>query len=204
MNKLFLTLTITTGTALTLKLTGIVSSPFTSIMSLTSQPAIAQTTMDLNIFRNTSLSKHNSYRATHRSPSLTTSSSANTTSQNWAQYLATNGLFQHSTATQRKNAGENLYVFYTTGSIDAVTLANNAVKSWYDEVSKYNYNNPGFSTDTGHFTQVVWKSSTQLGCSVARGTKTMNGTKFNAFYVVCHYLPAGNVQGQFPANVLKP
>ncbi|MFM7408088.1 MAG: CAP family protein [Cuspidothrix sp.] len=204
MNKLFSTLTIITGTALTLTLTGIVPRPFASIMSLSNQPAIAQTTIDLNTFRNTSLSRHNGYRATHRSPALTTSSSANTTAQSWAQYLATNGLFQHSSSTQRNNAGENLYVFYTTGSIDAATLANNAVKTWYDEVSKYNYSKPGFSAATGHFTQIVWKSSTQLGCGAARGTKTMNGTKFNAFYVVCHYAPAGNVQGQFPTNVLKP
>ncbi|MFM6158532.1 MAG: CAP family protein, partial [Sphaerospermopsis kisseleviana] len=169
MNKLFSTLTIITGTALTLTLTGIVPRPFASIMSLSNQPAIAQTTIDLNTFRNTSLSRHNGYRATHRSPALTTSSSANTTAQSWAQYLATNGLFQHSSSTQRNNAGENLYVFYTTGSIDAATLANNAVKTWYDEVSKYNYSKPGFSAATGHFTQIVWKSSTQLGCGAARG-----------------------------------
>jgi uncharacterized protein YkwD len=204
MNKLFLNLTITTGTALTLTLTGIAPSQFASVAPLSNKPAIAQTTIDLNTFRNTSLSKHNGYRATHRSPNLTSSSSANNTAQSWAQYLATNGLFQHSTASQRNNGGENLYVFYTTGSIDATNLASKAVTSWYNEVSKYDYNNPGFSSATGHFTQVVWKSTTQLGCGAARGTKTMNGTKYNAFYVVCHYLPAGNVTGQFPANVLKP
>jgi hypothetical protein len=98
-----------------------------------------------------------------------------------------------------------LYVYYTTASsVDSTNLGNMAVKSWYDEVSKYDYNNPGFSSATGHFTQVVWKSSTQLGCGAARGVKTLNGTNYNAFYVVCHYSPAGNVQGQFPANVLKP
>ncbi|MFM6182997.1 MAG: CAP family protein [Dolichospermum sp.] len=204
MNKLFSTLTITTGTALALTLTAIAPSQLPSITPVSDKPAIAQTTIDLTTFRNTSLSKHNSYRATHRSPALTTSSSANNSAQTWAQYLADNGLFQHSTANQRNNAGENLYVFYTTSSIDAINLANKAVTSWYDEVSKYDYSKPGFSSATGHFTQVVWKSTTQLGCGVARGTKTMSGTKFNAFYVVCHYLPAGNVTGQFPANVLKP
>jgi uncharacterized protein YkwD len=136
---------------------------------------------------------------------MTISNSANNTAQTWAQYLAANGLLQHSAANQRNNAGENLYVYYTTApSISSDSLANTAVQSWYYEVKAYNYNSPGFSSATGHFTQVVWKSSTQLGCGAARGTKTMNGTKFNAFYVVCHYIPAGNVQGQFPANVLKP
>jgi hypothetical protein len=42
---------------------------------------LAQTTTELNAFRSNSLSKHNSYRATHRSPSMTTRSSANSTWQ---------------------------------------------------------------------------------------------------------------------------
>ena len=50
---------------------------------------------------------------------------------------------------------------------------------------------------TGHFTQVVWKSTTQLGCGLAvnRGNK---------IYGVCNYSPAGNVvnAGFFKANVL--
>ncbi len=205
MNKLFSYFALTTGTALTLGLTGIIPSQVANLMPIGSNFALAQTNIDLNVFRSNALSKHNSYRATHRSPSMTISSSANNTAQSWAQYLASSGSFQHSSASQRNNAGENLYVYYTTApSISSDSLANTAVKSWYDEVKAYNYNSPGFSSATGHFTQVVWKSSTQLGCGAARGTKTMNGTKFNAFYVVCHYIPAGNVQGQFPANVLKP
>jgi len=205
MNKLFPYFALTTGTALTLGLTGIIPSQVANLMPIGSNPALAQTNIDLNVFRSNALSKHNGYRAIHRSPSMTISSSANNTAQTWAQYLASSGSFQHSSASQRRNAGENLYVYYTTApSISSDSLANTAVKSWYDEVKLYNYNSPGFSAATGHFTQVVWKGSTQLGCGAARGTKIMNGTKFNAFYVVCHYAPAGNVQGQFPANVLKP
>ncbi|MBD2292446.1 secretion protein [Anabaena sphaerica FACHB-251] len=208
MSKLFATLTLTTGTALTLILMGIAPSQFAGIIpleSISSNPALAQTGINLTSLRSASLSKHNGYRSIHRSPALTTSNSLDNTAQTWAQYLATNGVFEHSTPSQRNNAGENLYVSYTTASsVDSTTLSNTAVKKWYDEVSAYNYSNPGFSSQTGHFTQVVWKSSTQLGCGAAQGVKTINGTKYNAFYVVCQYAPAGNVQGQFPANVLKP
>lgn len=205
MNKLFSYFALTTRTALTLGLTGIIPSQVANLMPIGSDLALAQTNIDLSAFRSNALSKHNGYRAIHRSPSMTISSSANNTAQTWAQYLAAKGSFKHSADNRRNNAGENLYVYYTTApSISSDSLANTAVKSWYDEVKAYNYNSPGFSSATGHFTQVVWKSSTQLGCGAARGTKTMNGTKFNAFYVVCHYVPAGNVQGQFPSNVLKP
>jgi len=165
----------------------------------------AQTTINLPNFRNATLTRHNTYRATHRSPSFTVSNALNTTAQSWAERLASTSTFEHSSASQRNNAGENLYVSYTTAnSIAAGTLGNQAVTSWYNEVSAYNYASPGFSMQTGHFTQVVWRGSTQLGCGAARGTKNLNGRNYNAFYVVCHYAPAGNVTGQFPQNVIRP
>lgn len=176
-----------------------------SLGAIATHLAIAQTSMDLNTLRSIALSQHNSYRNTHHSPNMSLNSSLNSTAQNWAQYLAANAIFEHSSRSQRNNAGENLYVYYTTGSAPAAdTLAEEAVTSWYNEVSDYNYSNPGFASATGHFTQVVWKNSTELGCGAAEGTATLQGRNFNAFYVVCHYNPAGNVTGDFPNNVLQP
>jgi hypothetical protein len=59
--------------------------------------------------------------------------------------------------------------------IDGNTIAQNAIGSWYGEVSAYDYSNPGFSGNTGHFTQVVWKNSIALGCGVAQGPITYAG-----------------------------
>ena len=47
---------------------------------------------------------------------------------------------------------------------------------------------------SGHFTQVVWKESRELGFGYAQAS---NG----AWYYCCNYYPAGNMQGQFPPNV---
>jgi uncharacterized protein YkwD len=194
MNKLFSTLTLTTATALTVALTG-------GIMSNNS--VFGETSIDLAKLRSAAVSKHNAYRATHKSPNLTISDSLNTSAQAWAETIVSTGQFEHS--TNRKNVGENIYASYTTEStIDPTTLGNGASEDWYSEIKDYKYESPGFSSDTGHFTQVVWKGSTQLGCGAAQGTETIQGTKYNAFYVVCQYAPAGNVQGQFPDNVLKP
>uniref|UniRef100_A0A667YEI0 SCP domain-containing protein n=1 Tax=Myripristis murdjan TaxID=586833 RepID=A0A667YEI0_9TELE len=48
---------------------------------------------------------------------------------------------------------------------------------------------------TGHFTQVVWEGSTELGVGLA--------TDGYMTFVVGQYLPAGNMQGQFEQNVHK-
>lgn len=64
---------------------------------------------------------------------------------------------------------------------------------WYDEIEFYDYSNPGqrYANTTeaiGHFTQVVWKASTDVGCGLAIGPD---------FYVygVCNYSPPGNYIG---------
>ena len=181
----------------------LIYAPLASVIlggAIASGVAMAQT-----IDTNTALSKHNSYRSIHNTPNMSLDNSLNSTAQRWAEHLAATGQLQHSPSSERNGAGENLYASYTTASsIPGNELAEQAVTSWYDEVSDYNYSNPGFSANTGHFTQVVWKSSTQLGCGAAQGTASIGGTQYNAFYVVCHYAPAGNVQGQFPQNVLQP
>ena len=161
--------------------------------------------IDLTTLRNEILVKHNAYRTTHHSPAMAIQASLNTTAQQWAEYLAAKALFQHSTAAQRNNAGENIYVYYTTAStVTAATLATEAVKSWYNEVKDYNYAIAQFASNTGHFTQVVWKASVGLGSGAASGVKVINGVTYNAFYVVSQYAPAGNMTGAFAANVLKP
>ncbi|NEQ68309.1 MAG: secretion protein [Symploca sp. SIO2D2] len=164
--------------------------------------AIGQSGINQSALQSAALSKHNSYRGTHNSPNMTLSSSLNSSAQNWANHLASNGVFEHS---KTNNVGENLFVSYTSASsVDSAALADQAVTSWYNEVSDYDYANPGFSGKTGHFTQVVWKNSTELGCAAAQGVKTLGGNQYNAYYVVCQYSPAGNFQGQFPDNVLEP
>lgn len=164
--------------------------------------AVEQSTIDLPTLHSSTLSQHNDYRALHHAPALTSSNSLERSAQDWANQLASTGAFEHSGAS---GVGENLYASYTTqSSIATNTLATGAVQAWYEEVENYNYENPGFSSATGHFTQVVWQGTTQLGCGAAQGTKTINGRRYNAFYVVCHYAAPGNVLGQFPANVQQP
>jgi hypothetical protein len=84
------------------------------------------------------------------------------------------------------NSGEN----WASGTSSAESVVGG---QWYDEIDKYDYSNPVFSQETGHFTQVVWKDSIKIGCATGYGS-------------VCRYEPFGNYKGQFAENVkpLKP
>lgn len=210
MNKVLSALTLTTGTTLTIALTAIIPSRLAGIIPLGAisiNPVLGETSINLETFRSTALSKHNIDRAQHHSPDLTLSDSLNENAQAWAEHLASNpneGL-QHSSSSERNNAGENLFVIYAKdGSIDATTLAKVAVKSWYNEGSSYDYNNPQSNLEAGHFTQLVWKSSNELGCGAAESSVMNQAGNYKAFYVVCHYAPPGNVLGEFTENVLPP
>lgn len=67
---------------------------------------------------------------------------------------------------------------------------------WYDEIKDYNFDNPGHFGGTGHFTQVVWVASQEMGVAKA-------GEGSGTQYVVARYSPAGNLMGHYPENV-KP
>jgi hypothetical protein len=79
--------------------------------------------------------------------------------------------------------------------IFSLIVGSKATQSWYDEIKDYNFDQPGFSMQAGHFTQVVWKGSKQLGVGIAFAN---NGNKA---VVVANYYPPGNYQGQFPQHV---
>lgn len=168
--------------------------------------ALGQTDTQEANFRAEALAVHNAKRALYlNTPPLALAAATdalNTGAQSWALHLAQIGKLEHSDSMGAY--GENIAVAYDTANLDAATVADKAVTSWYNEASNYDYNNPGFSSDTGHFTQVVWVSTTTLGGGYAIGQATINGVVYNAFYSVCRYYPAGNVEGQFETNVQPP
>ena len=62
--------------------------------------------------------------------------------------------------------GENLFGICCLLPEDSSYFnVSDAVSSWYDELSDYNFRNPGYSLGTGHFTQVTMLSV--AGCSLA-------------------------------------
>ena len=148
--------------------------------------------LDLAAFHAAALKQHNFYRAKHGVPLLVLSSQFNDVAQRYAEQLARMNRLVHSDNTRY---GENLYAFSSSGQV--LPRAEAVVDRWYSEIQNYNFNKPGFHAETGHFTQLVWKSSQELGMGIVQAA---DGT----WYVVGNYSPPGNIAGQFPTNVLKP
>ncbi len=102
--------------------------------------------------------------------------------QQWANYLAASGKFEHR---QQQQYGENL--FFGSGRRWSAT---EVVNSWGNEVKDYNYTKNTCRSVCGHYTQIVWRNTTEVGCAVAR--------KGREEYWVCNYNPPGNYIGQRP------
>jgi uncharacterized protein YkwD len=129
---------------------------------------------------------HNAARAKHCAAPLTWSPKLAAVAQKWADTLKAKGCsFGHSGGQY----GENL-----AAGTDGVLDPEGVVAMWYDEIAKYKFPNGGFSMTTGHFTQVVWRGTTQVGCGHSE-------CKGNDIWV-CNYDPAGNWDGQYRDNVL--
>ena len=59
--------------------------------------------------------------------------------------------------------GENIYM---AGGI--TVEPQHAVKAWYDEIQFYKFDKEENDiSKTGHFTQLVWKDTTELGVAIA-------------------------------------
>lgn len=98
--------------------------------------------------------------------------------------------FMHSTAAERMNiagfgyVGENLY--FGGGQPTGAAVAN----LWASEQADYHYATNTCDRTCGHYTQMVWRASTDLGCAI----KQCNG----GYLVACEYGPGGNYGGQKP------
>lgn len=154
------------------------------VISSASPPShISSPTSIIDIFKADYLDPQNALRVTKGAVPLVWNSTLATYAQVWAN----NCEWMHSGGSN----GENLSA--GTGSFNAT----DAVTLWTDEESTYNPSSPTAS----HYTQVVWKGSTQLGCAVATCNNLIGANTGNWQYHVCEYYPHGNVIGEFSSNV---
>jgi hypothetical protein len=135
------------------------------------------------------LAVHNRERSATGARPLVWDSRLAAASASYGPTLARLGKLAHSPANTRQGQGENLWM----GTRDAYELEEMA-EGWAAEKSLFRPGLfPGVSrsgnwTDVGHYTQMIWKGTTRVGCAVHKARKWD--------FLVCRYSPPGNVVGQ--------
>ncbi|MCV9389338.1 CAP domain-containing protein [Reichenbachiella ulvae] len=129
------------------------------------------------------LDQHNTYRSDVGVSDIQWSEELAQSAQAWADELAKTCVLAHSSTENGENIWKGTSGFFT---------AKDVVNTWGSENSFYNYsdNSCDDGQDCGHYTQIIWAKSTELGC----GMSTCDGNDI----WVCQYSPAGNVIGEKP------
>jgi hypothetical protein len=139
------------------------------------------------------LAAHNAERAALGVPPLAWNDALATEAHAWAQELAATGRFEHSPDEPGKPLeGENLWAG-TPRAFSPEAM----VGLWIAEKKDYrpgvfpNNSRSGDIERVGHYTQLIWRGSGQVGCATAIGREEE--------FLVCRYSGAGNLYGVRPA-----
>jgi uncharacterized protein YkwD len=142
------------------------------------------------LLRAAMMQDHNRARAAVGVPPLAWSDTLAASARGYAETMARTGRFEHAVQPMGPGReGENLW----TGTRYAYAYPE-MIGHWIAERKDFvNGATPGFSRtgrweDVAHYTQIVWRDSTQVGCAMASSR--------SEDYLVCRYAPAGNVVGE--------
>ena len=100
------------------------------------------------------------------------------------------GLVDHN---EDRSSGHPYYVGENIYASSAQPDAQDAVRDWVSEQADYDYASNACGGVCGHYTQVVWRDTLEIGCAVG----DCPGLQFRGT-IVCDYGPGGNVNGERP------
>lgn len=140
------------------------------------------------------LQAHNEERAANGVPALIWNDDLARDAADWANKLKGSATLRHAAV---RGQGENLWLgskgYYAPSTI---------VGHWIEEKADYrpgrfpNISRTGNWSDVGHYTQIIWRNTREVGCAVA--------TDAEFDYLVCRYFPAGNWMGEDPLGSRAP
>ncbi|KAL0409850.1 UNVERIFIED_CONTAM: Pathogenesis-related protein PRMS [Sesamum latifolium] len=138
------------------------------------------------------LKAHNDFRRKVNTPPLGWSASLTASAHAWAmQRRGDCNYRQHSPDKQAENIYWMNYKEFTPTDV---------VQRWFSESNNYDHNANACKCgmeregcECGHYLNVIWRSTTQVGCS---GAVYCDGQK--GVYVVCQYNPSGGTRGVNP------
>uniref|UniRef100_A0A182WIM3 SCP domain-containing protein n=1 Tax=Anopheles minimus TaxID=112268 RepID=A0A182WIM3_9DIPT len=145
-------------------------------------------------FERECLKAHNEYRTRHGVLPLKLSKRLCRYAEEWAKVIAARGVLVH-----RSNSayGENIFCSWSSSNTPGSSMTvsgREPVENWYSEIDIHIFGKEPATLKTGHFTQVVWKDSRELGVGLARN-------RSGQVFVVANYDPPGNYIGSFAKNV---
>ena len=156
--------------------------------------------IDLERMRELELEEHNRLRALHGADPLILNPDLNEMAQKYAEILAKKKQMEHSKDRNLKShpgeyVGENLYYAWASPILEY--KCGDMSKSWYDEIKDYDFNTGKTKNGgvVGHFTQLVWKDTKEVGFGIG-----FNG---DTLIAVANYYPGGNFNELELQNVGK-
>ncbi|KAK6997414.1 putative CRISP, partial [Halocaridina rubra] len=153
----------------------------------------SESSSDEEDFAKDCLKAHNEYRKKHGVQLLKLNEDMCKYAQEWAKTIAKKNTLQHR---QPNKYGENIY-WYGSNDSNYKMKGREPVDSWYSEIKDFVFGREPDDLRSGHFSQVVWQDSTELGIGMARAAS-------GGIYVVANYNPPGNYVGSFSTNVPRP
>ena len=142
-------------------------------------------------FQQRVLDAHNLEREDVGVPALRWNAALAVDAQRWADHLARTGKFEHAPDNPRAVEGENLWAGTKDHfSPEAMVSAWVREKRYFKPGTFPDNSTTGDVEDVGHFTQVAWRDTREVGCARAAGARED--------ILVCRYTTAGNWIGQQP------
>ncbi len=159
-----------------------------SLMVLAAPVMMGATDLD-SFFGDRILAVHNRERATQGVGPLRWNPELAVSAQRWADHLAASGTFEHAPERASNPQGENLWAG-TKGyfSLEA------RINAWIREKQYFRHGTfpdnsvTGKVADVGHYTQLMWRQTHEVGCAQATGAAED--------VLVCRYSSAGNYLGE--------
>ncbi len=142
---------------------------------------------------------HNRWRNTVSVPPLNWSVELAASAQEWANHLKDDSQCRMRHSKPDGKYGENLYwgsaLEWSDGRREVQKVnPRKVVDDWASERADYDYRSNSCAPGKmcGHYTQVIWKTTTSVGCAVALCEDTREQIW------VCRYQPPGNWVGKKP------